>query len=128
MIDPISNTRHPRVHARHSPQTNLTQPTAMSNMARIQAPGRRQPRTAGGAGGCRMEVFEGNPFGKWVWANVWKLPFFKLGAPGQSPTLFGDSANIFRTNIEQASAFDDGDFRQSFVVSCGRSECLNVPL
>lgn len=51
-----------------------------------------------------MEVFEGNPIGKWVWANVWKLPLFKLGAPGQSPTLFGDSANIFRTNIEQASA------------------------
>lgn len=50
-----------------------------------------------------MEVFEGNPVGKWVWANVWKLPLFKRGEPGQSPCLFGDSAEIFRTNIEQAS-------------------------
>lgn len=52
-----------------------------------------------------MEVFEGNPIGKWAWANVWKLPLFKLGEPGQSPCTFGDSANIFRTNIEQASTF-----------------------
>ena len=64
-----------------------------------------------------MEVFEGNPLGKWVWANVWKLPLFKLGGPGQSPCTFGDSANIFRTNIEQASvillrcgSFDDRCF------------------
>ena len=51
-----------------------------------------------------MEVFEGNPLGKWVWANIWKLPLFRLGEKGQSPCTFGDSANIFRTNIEQARA------------------------
>lgn len=70
------------------------------------APVNRPARAGGagaGAGGCRMEVFEGNPIGKWVWANIWKLPLFRLGAPGQSPCTFGDSANIFRTNIEQAS-------------------------
>lgn len=50
-----------------------------------------------------MEVFEGNPIGKWVWANVWSLPLFRRGEPGQSPCLFGDSAHIFRTNIEQVS-------------------------
>ncbi|CAN0511178.1 unnamed protein product, partial [Scytosiphon promiscuus] len=48
-----------------------------------------------------MEVFEGNPLGKWVWANIWDLPLFRLGEKGQSPCTFGDSANIFRTNIEQ---------------------------
>eukprot|EP00904_Undaria_pinnatifida_P013190 jgi/Undpi1/9000/HiC_scaffold_26.g11461.m1 len=63
---------------------------------------RRRP-TGNGASGCRMEVFEGNPLGKWVWANIWKLPLFQLGEKGQSPCTFGDSANIFRTNIEQAS-------------------------
>lgn len=50
-----------------------------------------------------MEVFEGNPLGKWVWANIWDLPLFRRGEKGQSPCTFGDSANIFRTNIEQAS-------------------------
>ncbi len=78
---------------------------AASNIGRANqaaAPVNRLAR-AGGAGGCRMEVFEGNPIGKWVWTNIWKLPLFKLGAPGQSPCTFGDSANIFRTNIEQAS-------------------------
>lgn len=48
-----------------------------------------------------MEVFEGNPVGKWAWNNVWRLPLFAKGEPGQSPCTFGDSANIFRTNIEQ---------------------------
>lgn len=48
-----------------------------------------------------MEVFEGNPIGKWVWTNMWHLPLFRKGEPGQSPCTFGDSANIFRTNIEQ---------------------------
>lgn len=74
-----------------------------------------------------MEVFEGNPIGKWVWANVWKLPFFRLGAPGQSPTLFGDSANIFRTNIEQASASDDGDFPTSVSLFLGGLLNLSNP-
>ncbi|KAG5183231.1 cytochrome P450 [Tribonema minus] len=47
-----------------------------------------------------MEVFEGNPLGKWVWANVWDLPALKRGKQGE-PCTFGDIANIFRTNIEQ---------------------------
>jgi hypothetical protein len=51
----------------------------------------------------RMEVFEGNPIGKWAWNNVWKLPALKRGTSGE-PCTFGDIANIFRTNIEQVLA------------------------
>eukprot|EP00638_Chattonella_subsalsa_P000579 CAMPEP_0117760430 /NCGR_PEP_ID=MMETSP0947-20121206/16625_1 /TAXON_ID=44440 /ORGANISM="Chattonella subsalsa, Strain CCMP2191" /LENGTH=558 /DNA_ID=CAMNT_0005581119 /DNA_START=195 /DNA_END=1871 /DNA_ORIENTATION=+ len=47
-----------------------------------------------------MEVFEGNPVGKWVWFNMWKLPLFQRGEQG-TPIKFGDTAHIFRTNIEQ---------------------------
>ncbi|CAM9188287.1 unnamed protein product, partial [Discosporangium mesarthrocarpum] len=50
--------------------------------------------------GPRMEIFEGNPLGKWAWENTFKLPLFKRGNPGE-PCTFGDSANVFRTNIEQ---------------------------
>lgn len=54
-----------------------------------------------------MEVFEGNPLGKWVWHNVWRLPLFQRGEQGQSPCTFGDSANVFRTNIEQVGTLLD---------------------
>ncbi|CAM9622696.1 unnamed protein product, partial [Laminaria digitata] len=74
--------------------------SGVSRQRQSQAQVRRRA-TANGAAGCRMEVFEGNPLGKWVWANIWDLPLFRLGEKGQSPTTFGDSANIFRTNIEQ---------------------------
>ncbi|CAM9825620.1 unnamed protein product [Chrysoparadoxa australica] len=50
--------------------------------------------------GVRMEVFEGNPVGKWAWENVWKLPLFQKGEQG-APTTFGDAANVFKGNIEQ---------------------------
>eukprot|EP00752_Nemacystus_decipiens_P011021 g9793.t2 len=83
-----------------TPRASSFTPTA-SSVARPSPGTVGRSSSAGGAGGCRMEVFEGNPIGKWVWANVWKLPLFKKGAPGQSPCTFGDSANIFRTNIEQ---------------------------
>lgn len=63
----------------------------------------QQARRRPVSGSCRMEVFEGNPLGKWAWENIWYLPMFKRGEPGQSPCTFGDAANIFRTNIEQAS-------------------------
>lgn len=51
-------------------------------------------------GSLRMEVFEGNPLGKWAWDNLWKLPQFQKGEQG-TPCEFGDIANIFKTNIEQ---------------------------
>lgn len=49
----------------------------------------------------RMAIFEGNPVGKLVWDNVWKLPFLKPGAPGVSPTTFGDAALVLKSNILQ---------------------------
>lgn len=36
----------------------------------------------------------------WWWELVWKLEMMKTGEPGTEIT-FGDSANVFRTNIEQ---------------------------
>jgi hypothetical protein len=48
----------------------------------------------------KMEVFAGNPFGKFVWDAVWKLPLFNKGEPG-APVTFGDSAWVLRSNIEQ---------------------------
>lgn len=36
----------------------------------------------------------------WWWEMVWDLDMMKLGEPGTEIT-FGDSANVFRTNIEQ---------------------------
>jgi hypothetical protein len=48
-----------------------------------------------------MEIFEGNPIGKKIWDNVWKLPFMQLGIQGTSPTTFGDAANIIKANILQ---------------------------
>jgi hypothetical protein len=36
----------------------------------------------------------------WWWELVWKLDIMKKGEPGQA-TIFGDSANVLRTNIEQ---------------------------
>jgi cytochrome P450 len=49
----------------------------------------------------KMEIFEGNPIGKAVWDGVWKLPIMKKGKPGQSPTTFGDAANVLKGNILQ---------------------------
>jgi len=36
----------------------------------------------------------------WWWELVWKLDVMKLGEPGKE-VIFGDSANVLRTNIEQ---------------------------
>jgi hypothetical protein len=36
----------------------------------------------------------------WWWELVWKLDIMKKGEPGKA-TIFGDSANVLRTNIEQ---------------------------
>jgi hypothetical protein len=36
----------------------------------------------------------------WWWELVWNLDIMKLGQPGQT-IIFGDSANVLRTNIEQ---------------------------
>jgi hypothetical protein len=49
----------------------------------------------------RMAIFEGNPIGKMMWDNVWKLPIMKPGNPGQSPTTFGDAALVLKSNILQ---------------------------
>lgn len=49
----------------------------------------------------KMEIFEGNPVGKFIWNNVWNLPFMQKGTPGTSPTTFGDAANVLKNNILQ---------------------------
>lgn len=36
----------------------------------------------------------------WWWELVWKLDVMKKGEPGEE-VIFGDSANVLRTNIEQ---------------------------
>lgn len=36
----------------------------------------------------------------WWWELVWKLDIMKKGEPGQE-IIFGDSAHVLRTNIEQ---------------------------
>lgn len=46
-----------------------------------------------------MELFEGNPVGKFIWNQVWKLPIMKLGEPGTSPTTFGDNANVLKGTL-----------------------------
>jgi len=43
------------------------------------------------------EESEGLP---WWWEFVWDLDMMKLGVPG-TPMILGDTANVFRTNIEQ---------------------------
>jgi len=43
------------------------------------------------------EEAEGLP---WWWELVWDLDMMKLGEPG-TPMILGDTANVFRTNIEQ---------------------------
>ena len=48
-----------------------------------------------------MEIFEGNPIGKFLWDTVWKLPLFQPGEPGTSPTSFGDAALVLKNNILQ---------------------------
>ena len=48
-----------------------------------------------------MEIFEGNPVGKFFWDNVWKLKIMQPGKQGESPTNFGDSANVLKNNILQ---------------------------
>jgi len=47
------------------------------------------------------EIFEGNPIGKFIWDQVWKLPIMKPGKPGTSPTTFGDNALVLKANILQ---------------------------
>ena len=47
------------------------------------------------------ELFEGNPVGKFLWDQVWKLPIMELGKTGTSPTTFGDNANVLKGNILQ---------------------------
>jgi hypothetical protein len=40
----------------------------------------------------------------WWWDAVWKLPALKPGPPSSTagtPVTFADSANVFKTNIEQ---------------------------
>lgn len=49
----------------------------------------------------KMEIFEGNPVGKFIWDQVWKLPLLQPGKPGVSPTSFGDGANVIKSNIIQ---------------------------
>ena len=49
----------------------------------------------------KMEIFEGNPIGKFVWDRMWELPLFQKGKPGKSPTDFGDGANVLKANILQ---------------------------
>ena len=49
----------------------------------------------------KMAIFEGNPIGKAIWDNVWKLPLLSPGKPGQSPTTFGDAALVLKSNILQ---------------------------
>lgn len=48
-----------------------------------------------------MEIFEGNPFGKKIWDLVWDLPIMQKGKQGESPTSFGDAANVLKNNILQ---------------------------
>lgn len=48
-----------------------------------------------------MEIFEGNPLGKKIWDFVWRLPFMQPGKQGDSPTTFGDAANVMKNNILQ---------------------------
>ena len=49
----------------------------------------------------RMEIFEGNPFGKRIWDEVWKLPVMQTSPQGVSPTKFGDAAQVLKANILQ---------------------------
>lgn len=45
----------------------------------------------------------------WWWELVWKLDIMKKGEEGE-PIIFGDSANVLRTNIEQIyGGFDSLD-------------------
>jgi hypothetical protein len=48
-----------------------------------------------------MEIFEGNPVGKFIWDQVWKLPLLQPSKAGVSPTSFGDGANVLKSNIIQ---------------------------
>ncbi len=48
-----------------------------------------------------MEIFKGNPVGKFIWDKVWNLPAFQPSTPGISPTSFGDGANVLKANILQ---------------------------
>jgi len=59
-----------------------------------------------GGGGEAAEEVEGLP---WWWEFVWDLDIMKKGEPG-SDCIFGDSANVLRTNIEQIyGGFDSLD-------------------
>jgi hypothetical protein len=65
--------------------------------ARTQNPA----RACGARRRIAMEIFAGNPFGKKVWDALWKLPLLQPGKPGESPTSFGDGANVLKSNILQ---------------------------
>ena len=69
-------------HCWHSPKSNIKRSSFQSRA-------------------LKMELFEGNPVGKFLWDSVWKLPIMKLGPPGTSPTTFGDNANVIKSNILQ---------------------------
>ena len=62
---------------------------------------RRQQQQSQQQLGAGKELFGGNPFGLWVWDNVWKLDVMKPGKAGVSPTTFGDAANVIKSNILQ---------------------------
>lgn len=49
----------------------------------------------------------------WWWDAVWKLDIMKTGEPGEE-IIFGDSANVLRTNIEQI--YGDVSFRKGCIV------------
>lgn len=64
------------------------------------SPAGRAGRATGKGKGLVMEVFEGNPAGKWAWNSLWNMPFMRPGKQGE-PCTFGDTARIFKGNIEQ---------------------------
>lgn len=56
---------------------------------------------SGESSGSPPPAQEGNSEGlPWWWELVWKLDIMKTGEQGKE-IIFGDSANVLRTNIEQ---------------------------
>ena len=62
----------------------------------------------------------------WWWELVWKLDIMKKGEPGQE-VIFGDSAHVLRTNIEQiyggypsldGCPIAEGRLKRIFFVEC----------
>lgn len=54
-----------------------------------------------GVSSLRAEIFEGNPAGKWIWDKFWASKIVEPGKSGESPTTFGDAAQIIKGNIMQ---------------------------